>query len=182
VTGNVSQVVLTATAFAGGAAATQGALLTATAGANTAGVDTVLADLAGSTDVIYDGSYSATDSYTVSAAALTAVKSMRIVSDPVNGATNPKAIPGATIQYCIAVANAAGSATATNVNVTDVLPGDVTYDSAFGIFVDGTVDGSGVCQADGVAGGNFAAGTVTGTLSNIGAGVTRTLYFQATIN
>lgn len=182
VTGNVSQVVLTATAFAGGAAATQGALLTATAGANTAGVDTVLADLAGSTDVIYDGSYSATDSYTVSAAALTAVKSMRIVSDPVNGATNPKAIPGATIQYCIAVANAAGSATATNVNVTDVLPGDVTYESAFGIFVDGTVDGSGVCQADGVAGGNFAAGTVTGTLSNIGAGVTRTLYFQATIN
>lgn len=182
VTGNVSQVVLTATAQAGGTAGSAGAVLTATAGANTAGIDTVLADLAGSTDVIYDGTFSATDSYTVSAAALTAVKSMRIVSDPVNGATNPKAIPGATIQYCIAVANAAGSATATNVNVTDVLPGDVTYDATFGIFVDGTVDGGGACQADGVAGGNFAAGTVTGTLSNIGAGVTRTLYFQATIN
>ena len=182
VTGNVAEVVLTATAFAAGGAGTQGALLTATAGANTAGIDTVLADLSGSTDADYDGSYSATDSYTVAAAALTAVKSMRIIDDPVNGTTNPKAIPGATIEYCIAVSNAAGSATATNVNVTDVLPGDVTYDATFGIFVDGTVDGSSVCQADGSAGGSFAAGTVSGALSSIAAGVTRTLYFRATID
>lgn len=181
-TGNVAQVVLTGTAQAGGAAATAGAVLTATAGANTAGVDTVLADLAGTNDVNYDGKYSAIDSYTVSAAALTAVKSMRIVSDPVNGTTNPKAIPGATIEYCIAVSNAAGSATATNVNVTDVLPGDVTYSATFGIFLNGTVNGSSVCQADGVAGGSFSAGTVSGTLSDIAAGVTRTLYFRATIN
>lgn len=182
VTGNVSQVVLTATAQAGGTAGSAGAVLTATAGANTAGVDTVLADLAGSTDANYDGSYSATDSYTVAAAALTAVKSMRIVSDPVNGTTNPKAIPGATIEYCIAVSNAAGSATATNVTVSDVLPGDVTYSATFGIFLNGTVNGSGVCQADGVAGGSFATGTVSGTLSDIGASTTRTLYFRATIN
>ncbi|MEZ5679812.1 MAG: hypothetical protein R3E14_00775 [Erythrobacter sp.] len=182
VTGNVSQVVLTATAEASGSVGSEGAVLTATAGADTSGVDTVLADLAGSTDSNYDGTYSATDSYTVSAAALSAVKSMRIIDDPVNGTTNPKAIPGATIEYCIAVSNASGSATATNVNVTDVLPGDVTYDAGFGIFVDGTVDGSNVCQADGVAGGSFAAGTVSGTLSNIAASVTRTLYFRATIN
>lgn len=182
VTGNVAQVVLTATAQAGGTAGSAGAVLAATAGANTAGVDTVLADLAGSTDANYDGRYSATDSYTVSAAALTATKSMRIVSDPINGTTNPKAIPGATIEYCIAVTNAAGSATATNVTVTDVLPADVTYSATFGIFLNGTVDGSGVCQADGTAGGTFSAGTVSGTLSDIGQSTTRTLYFQATIN
>lgn len=181
-TGDIAEVVLTATAYAGGAASSQGSLLTATAGANTAGVDTVLADLSGATDADYDGSYSATDSYTVSAAALTAVKSMRIVEDPVNGITNPKAIPGATIEYCIAVSNASGSATATNVTVTDVLPGDVTYDATFGIFLNGTVNGSGVCQADGTAGGTESGGTVSGTLSDIAAGVTRTLYFRATID
>jgi uncharacterized repeat protein (TIGR01451 family) len=181
-TGDVAQVVLTATAYAGGTASSQGSLLTATAGANTSGVDTVLADLSGSTDSDYDGSYSATDSYTVSAAALSAVKSMRIVEDPVNGTTNPKAIPGATIEYCIAVSNASGSATATNVTVTDVLPGDVTYDATFGIFINGTVDGSNVCQADGTAGGSESGGTVSGTLSDIAAGVTRTLYFRATID
>lgn len=182
VTGNVSQVTLTATAQEGGSSGSAGAVISATTGANTAGVDTVLADLAGVTDVNYDGTFSATDSYTVSAAALSAVKSVRIIDDPVNGTTNPKAIPGATIEYCIAVSNASGSATATNVNVSDILPGDVTYDAGFGIFVDGTVDGSNVCQADGVAGGTFSAGTVSGTLSDIAASATRTLYFRASIN
>jgi uncharacterized repeat protein (TIGR01451 family) len=33
-------------------------------------------------------------------------------------------IPGAVVEYCIAVANAAGSATATNISVSDTLAGD----------------------------------------------------------
>ncbi len=183
-TGDVAEVVLTADSHAGGGTGSLGAELVATTGANTAGVDTVLADGAGDTDAANDGAFSDTDSYTVSAADVTAVKTSSIISDPVNGTTNPKAIPGAVIEYCIAVSNSAGSATATGVDVTDSLPGDVTYLSAFGIFVDGTVDGSGVCQADGTSGGAFdsGAGEVTGTLSDINGGVTRTLYFRATIN
>ena len=184
VTGDVAEVVLTADAHAGGGASTLGTELTETAGANTAGVDTVLADGAGDTDAARDGAFSDTDSYTVAAADISAVKTSTVISDPFNNTTNPKAIPGATIEYCIAVSNAAGSATATGVSVTDVLPADVTYDSGFGIFVDGTVDGSGVCQADGSAGGSYNAGTdeVTGSLSDIAAGQTRTLYFRATID
>ncbi len=182
VTGDVAEVTLTATAHAGGAAGSLGALLTATSGGNTSGVDTVLADGSGVDDVDYDGKFSATDSYTVLAAAMTATKRSTVVSDPVNGTSNPKAIPGATVEYCIAVANAAGSATATGVSISDTLPSDLTFDSTFGIFVNGTVDGSGDCNADGSAGGNHAAGVVTGSLSDIAAGVTRTLYFRATIN
>ncbi len=183
VTGDVAEVILTANAHAAGAAGL-GAELTATAGANTAGVDTVLADGAGDTDAANDGAFSDTDSYTVSAAAVTAVKTSTIISDPVNGVTNPKAIPGAVVEYCIAVSNAAGSAAATNVNIVDSLPAQVTFDNTFGIFVDGTVDGSGVCQADGSAGGSYNAGTdeVSGTLSDIAASQTRTLYFRATID
>jgi uncharacterized repeat protein (TIGR01451 family) len=112
---------------------------------------------------------------------LTASKTSRIVSDPLNGVTNPKMIPGAVVEYCVAVANAAGSATATNISVSDTLPAATTYLSAFGIKVDGTVTGA-TCNADGVAGGGFASGVVSGTLSNIAAGVTRTLLFRVTVN
>ena len=182
VTGDVAEVVLTADAHAGGGASSLGTELTATAGGNTSGVDTVLADGAGDTDSANDGAHSATDSYTVSAADLTVVKTTTIISDPVNSTTNPKAIPGAVIEYCIAVSNASGSATATSVIINDPVPSEVTYDSGFGIFVNGTVDGSSVCQADGSSGGSFSGGAVSGTLSDIAAGVTRTLYFRATIN
>ena len=73
-----------------------------------------------------DGYHSATDTYEVAAADISVFKSSRVVSDPL-GSANPKAIPGAVIEYCISVANAAGAgaATATGVTVTDTLPADV---------------------------------------------------------
>ena len=182
VTGDEADITLTATARAGGASGTQGALLQSTTGANTAGIDTVLADAAGASDAESDGTYSVTGRVTVFSAALSVVQSHRIVTDPVNLTSNPKAIPGATVEYCIAVSNAPGNATATAVTVTDALPADVTYVSAFGIFINGTVDGSNVCNGGGTAGGTFSANTVSGALSDIAAGETRTLYFRALIN
>jgi len=180
-TNDVAGVRLTATAAEGTTAGSQGATVTETSGANTAGVDTVFADTNASGNVARDGIHFAEDDYTVLAAALTATKTSKIISDPLNGATNPKMIPGAVVEYCVAVANAAGSATATNVSVSDALPATTTYLAAFGIKVDGTVTGA-VCNADGSAGGSFASGTVSGTLSNIAAGVTRTLMFRVTVN
>lgn len=184
VNGDDFDVSLTANAHAGGGAGSLGAELVGTAGANTAGVDTVLFDGAGATDAANDGAFSATGTYTVAGALVTVAKSSRVVSDPVNGITNPKAIPGATVEYCITVANASGGATATAVNVTDDLPFDVTYDAAFGIFVDGNATCTG-----GVAGGNFSTGTgpagadqVQGALTDVAAGQTRSLYFQVLIN
>lgn len=183
-TGAVAAVTLSATGLEGGAAGSQGAALTATVGANTAGMDTVFADDAGAAtgDGARDGTHSAMDDYTVLAAALSVVKTSKIISDPVNGTTNPKFIPGATIEYCIAVSNGPGSATATGISISDTVPSEVTYLSAYGIYVDGTVDGANVCQADGTLGGSFAGGVVSGSLSDVAAGETRTLRFRATIN
>jgi uncharacterized repeat protein (TIGR01451 family) len=117
----------------------------------------------------------------VLAAALTITKTSKVVSDPVNGTTNPKAIPGATLEYCVIVANAAGGAGASSVAISDSLPSVITYDSTFGIKLDGTVT-SGVCNADGTSGGSYSAGTITGTLTSLPAGSTKTLRYQATIN
>ena len=179
--GDVSGQVLTAQALDGGTAGSQGAVSTQTAGANTAGVDTVFADTAGTTDAARDGKFSAPGDYTVSGAILTVTKTSKVISDPSNGATNPKLIPGALVEYCIQVANAAGGAGATNVGISDVLPAQTTYSAGFGIFINGTIT-AGSCNADGVTGGAFSAGTVSGTLASVPAGSARTLYFRATIN
>lgn len=184
VNGDVFDVTLTANAHAGGSAGALGAELVATTGANAVnGVDNVLSDGIGATDGEYDGAFSDTGTYEVAGALVTVAKSSRVVSDPVNGTTDPKAIPGATVEYCITVANAAGAATATDVNVVDDLPADVSL-VANSIFV----DGDGAC-ANGTAGGSFSAGTgpagedqVLGDLSDVAAGAVRSLYFRVTIN
>ncbi|MBX7483008.1 hypothetical protein [Qipengyuania qiaonensis] len=178
--GQVSNITLVANAHAAGTASSLGAKLTATAGANTAGVDTVLADAAAPGDTgANQGDHAASDSYTVSAAVMTAAKTSTIISDPINGTTNPKMIPGATVQYCIAVSNAAGGAAATNVTISDILPTGVTYLSAFGIFTNGNAS----C-ASGTSGGTYTAGTrtIAAPLSDIAASQTRSVYFRVTID
>lgn len=57
---------------------------------------------------------------------LTIAKTSSVISDPTNGTTDPKAIPGATMRYCILVTNN-GSGTATAINVADPLPGTTTF-------------------------------------------------------
>jgi uncharacterized repeat protein (TIGR01451 family) len=184
----VAGVTLTGQAQASGTAGTQGANLTATAGANTAGVDTVLADgtgLAG--DIASDGRSSDDDDYTVTAPLMTVFKTSRVISDPINGTTNPKAIPGAVVEYCLIAVNGAGGGTATNVGLSDPLPAQTTYYSTnYVVRVGGTYTGtapSGTCNADGVlTAGAHAAGVVTGNLGSLNPGTVRTILFQVTIN
>jgi uncharacterized repeat protein (TIGR01451 family) len=58
--------------------------------------------------------------------ALTVVKSSSIVSDPQNGATNPKAIPGALMNYTVTVTNTnAGTADAASTTITDAVPSNM---------------------------------------------------------
>lgn len=180
-TGDVAGVTLTATGRESGGTGSLGTGLTQTSGANTSGVDTVFADGAGATDSARNADYSASDDYTIYAAAITAAKTSRIVTDGYNSFPNAKAIPGATVEYCIKISNAAGGASASNVAISDTLPSEVAYDSSFGILLNGTVDGSGNCQADGTSGGSESGGVVSGTLSSVAAGATRTLLFRATI-
>ena len=178
--GQIAAVSLTAQAKEAGTSGTEGGVVARTAGANTAAMDTVWADTAGSDDAVTDGRHSARDDYTVAAPVLTTTKISRVISDPINGTTNPKMIPGAVIEYCISVANAAGAAAATSVVITDPLPTQTTYVSAFGVFEGGTITGS-VCSG-GTGTGTFATPTVTGNLGSIAAGTTETVYFRATIN
>ena len=56
---------------------------------------------------------------------LNVTKVSRVVSDPINGATNPKAIPGALVEYLISVTNTGKEATDPNtVIVRDDAPAD----------------------------------------------------------
>lgn len=57
---------------------------------------------------------------------LAIAKTSGIVSDPVNGTTNPKAIPGARMRYCILVTNN-GSGTATGIALADPLPAGTSF-------------------------------------------------------
>ena len=176
---DVAAVRLTATAAEATATGTLGATVTQTTGANTAGVDTVFADGTTGGNVARDGIHFAEDDYSVSAATLTATKTSRVISDPLNGSINPKMIPGAVVEYCIAVANATGSATATAINISDEVPAQTTYDPAFGIKLNGTVTG-GVCDG-GTSGGSYANGIVSGSLSDIGGGGVGTLIFRVSV-
>jgi uncharacterized repeat protein (TIGR01451 family) len=182
---DVFDVTLTANAHASGTVGTLGTELVGTTGANNANsVDTVLFDGAGDTDVANDGAFSDTGRYTVAGALVTVAKTSRVVSDPVNLEVNPKAIPGATVEYCITVSNASGAATATNVDVSDDLPDDVTYSASFGIFVDGnaTCTGGTTGGTFTAAGGTAGADLVEGDLSDVTAGETRSLYFRVVID
>lgn len=160
--------------------ATTTTITTATAGADTAGVvDVVFGDAAGTIDAIYDGQHSAVGTYTVAVTPLTLVKSSVIVSDPFNGITNPKRIPGATIQYTLVVANPGGTG-ATNVVVVDAMPADTTYTA-------GTITVGGAGRTDVVDGDNADynvtnATSVTVNVGNLAAGASLTITFDVTIN
>lgn len=141
--------------------------------------ESVLADGAGSAgapeDVANDGAHSATATYTVSAASLSASKTVAVV------ATNPTACatdaitggfaaPGACVEYVITAANAAGGAAATNIDIDDVLPDEVQFVSASqsGFSVAGVLTTpGGACTSSctvALAGATLNAGT-TGTVT-----------------
>ncbi len=173
--GQVAGVTMTATARnADGSAITAATDATA----NTAGIETIFADTG------RDGIESDGDDYTIAAPTLTVTKLSRVVSDGVS-VTNPKAVPGAVVEYCIVVTNAAGGATATNVAVADNLnlEPDFTYLAAFVPKLDGTVVTGSTCTPGATdATYNGGTNTVSGTLTNIAAGETRTLVFRVTID
>jgi uncharacterized repeat protein (TIGR01451 family) len=160
-------------------------------------VETIFADAVksgnGGTSAARDGIDVATDDYTVQAAVLSVFKSSVVISDGVSG-SNFKSIPGAVVEYCISVANAAGGSTATNINISDLVPTNTTY-VAGSIKINGTVTGPGAGQTcaggtvvtDALAdadGGSFGtpANTVAGSLTNIAGGSSSALIFRATIN
>jgi len=174
--GEVAAVRLRATASEGGSVGVQGAVLTADADGNDAAVmENVFAD------ENRDGYEEALDDYTVSAASLTLTKTSRVVWDPVNESSNPYMIPGAVVEYCIAISNADGAATATGVQITDPIPTDTTYDSGFGILTGVTISG-GTCVEDGSPGGSFAGDEVTVNVGDVAGNTATGIRFRVTVD
>jgi len=85
------------------------------------------ADVAGTVQIVVQNlSAFAQDTYVVATATLGVNKTSSVISDPVNNVTNPKAIPGAVMQYAIAIANT-GSQAATLSSVNDPIPANTTF-------------------------------------------------------
>ena len=147
VNGDVAVIGLLATAKVAGSSGT--GALTQTAGANTAGVDIVFADGAGTDDASRDAAYSSRDAYNVTTSALTITKSVAPLCDPFNATTNPKEIPGSIVHYTITISNAAGAgASAILTTMTDTLSGSSTFDTNL---VTGAGGGAGCSSGSGTA-------------------------------
>ena len=70
-------------------------------------------------------------------ATLAVTKASTVLDDPTNGTTNPVAIPGANVSYCITIRNN-GSAPASNIVASDVIPAGTA-------FVPGTMRSGAAC-------------------------------------
>lgn len=163
-------------------------------------IDTVFGDVAGdvnaagAADTAGNGQHSDTDQYNVVTATIAVTKSSTVVSDPFNGGTNPKAIPGAVIEYCIDVNNT-GTAAASTIILTDAIPTNTTFVSgsiksaAAGTGAACTV-GSGTAEDDDSTGadetdtdgGNITGSNVTVTTPSIGAGSRWRATFRVTVD
>ncbi len=192
--GSTAGITLTAISADSGTVGTLGADSTQTSGADTPGsVDTVFGDAAGDTDAARDGRFSDDDEYDIAAATVSLLKNSRVISDPFNATTNPKAIPGAVVEYCIRIENS-GGAPATSLAISDSLPANTSY-VAGSLLVGGTVTG-GLCNTDGSAedddasggdesdpnGGGQSAGVVSATLPTLSSGTTTTAVFRVTVD
>ncbi len=192
VDGDVLNIELSATAAEGGSAG-GGA-----AGANL--VDDVgAADDPSVIDIVFaeggalgDGVDSDRHGFVVASAGLNVTKAMTVLDDPFNGTTNPKAIPGATVEYVITIANT-GTQDAESISVTDAIDASVVFiaDAYSGddLLVvndgtplaacnadagDGDTDG---CQLDGV---NLTIGNANLAIT-VDAGTTMTVTYRVSI-
>lgn len=124
---------------------------------NTATVQTVFADSADTDSSSAAGQageeYNARDAsyvvYEVAAASITVTKSSAVYWDPINGFTNPKAIPGAVVLYCVSVENG-GSSDAESVKVTDNVPTNTVFEEG-GTDTDSVTVGTQPLDPDGAA-------------------------------
>lgn len=119
--------------------------------------------------------------------ALLVTKTSSVLSDPVN-ASNPKAIPGAALRYCILVTNP-GTLAGTSIAATDLLPAGITYTpgtarSGANCAAATTVeddDAAGADESD-PYGVSFLAGTLTASATTLAPGASFAITFDAVLN
>ena len=126
--------------------------------------------------------------FDVAEADLSVTKISSILSDPINGTTLPKAIPGAVVEYCILISNA-GNAVATSISATDTIPGNVSYVS--GSMNSGNNCGSASTPEDDNASGadetdpigaSITGATMTITNASLSASSAMALTYRVTVD
>jgi uncharacterized repeat protein (TIGR01451 family) len=190
--GDVASYDLIAQSAVGGSGGSQGAdILTddSASADDPATVQTVFADGAGSADAANDGRHSSKDCYKGNSADLAVSKTADVSADPVNGASNPKAIPGATVDYNINVANS-GAVSATNVVIVDAVPAATAFlvgstaSTPGGATIEYSDDGGSTWTYVPVAGGDGTDPSVTHlrvTFASIANGASSEVDFQVVI-
>jgi uncharacterized repeat protein (TIGR01451 family) len=196
-----AQIGLQAIVAAGGATGTQGLPLIPTP-LNTinqdAEIDVVFADNDNDGLLGFDAARNgrawayASLAVTTTNVSLTVTKSASVLSDGVS-ALNPKALPGAVVQYCLTVQNATPSTAASNVSLTDIVPAHTTY--VPGSLSVGGIGANGVCLLNGVSiadngsgtgayRGSYDVGTrtVTATIATVPGGTSVAASFRVTID
>ncbi len=183
---------------AGGAGSLGAALVQDTGADNPSTVQIVFGDGTGTDDASRDARHSDRSDFRVVTATLAVTKTSSVISDPFNNTTNPKAIPGAVIEYTITMTNAAGAATASSITVSDSLNAEITggrlafntttYGAAQGIQVTAPNINAGAAtaltNAADVDQGNFnvtAVNTVTVTGISLTGGQSATVRFRVTV-
>ena len=118
---------------------------------------------------------------------LSVTKISSVLSDGVSG-SNPKAIPGAIVQYCILVTNA-GSGTATVVSASDIIPADLTF--VTGSMRTGTNCGSAASVEDNNTTGadesdpfgmSLSGSTITGVAASLAPSANMAMVFNVTVD
>lgn len=121
-------------------------------------------------------------------AVLSVIKDSSVLSDLINGATNPKAIPGATMRYCILVTNP-GSGTATSISASDALPAATQFvpgsmRSGNNCTTTTTVEDDNATGADesDPIGASITGTTITATRTSLGPTASFALTFDVLVN
>jgi uncharacterized repeat protein (TIGR01451 family) len=146
-------------------------------------MQTVFADGAGVDDALRDAAFSEDGAYLVQSADVTITKTETLISDPINGVSNPRHIPGAVIEYQVTVTNPVTSAVAaSSLTISDLLPAGITfapntYAGASGIRVGATA----MTNATGDDAAEFAGGAVTVTVPTLAVNTSVVITFRATV-
>jgi uncharacterized repeat protein (TIGR01451 family) len=139
-------------------------------------VQIVFADSATAGQTARDGRAFADDQYYIVGPSLVATKVAAVQADALQP-TNPKAIPGATVQYTITLTNS-GAAAANAVVIGDAIPANTTF-----VCGSMTLNGSPVADPPNCATTPPASLSANvGTLGNTGPGNVATFVFRVTIN
>ncbi len=119
---------------------------------------------------------------TVPVLGLKILKKSKVISDPISGSSNPKAIPGAIVRYCIQIENEANTTAAEDIAVVDDLsPFPVTFVPG-SIRVQASVTADHCDNATGVSGGSYNGSSVSWTFKGLRGKQSTALYFDVTVN